>query len=333
MEPKLSVELLTEQTVLTYLIGQGIVGENETATVEILTGGVSNTVIAVSTQKQNIVIKQALPELKVAEKWEADQRRAIVEADALKLFHSLSPDQVPELLFMDPNNFVLGMERVPLGSTVWKDDLLAGIYQPGIATILGRTLGQWHIFGETNRDSRAKFREDTLFEQLRVDPFYRFVAERNQALRAAIQGLIDELENDESSIVHGDFSPKNFMVSPTGNLFILDFEVTHVGNPVFDLAFLLAHLLCKFFRAEATADAKHLSLIAAEFLCEYEQLRALPSSLAKHTALIALARVEGKSPVNYLNSNQQAKLQRFTKSVIMSDVYEPVSDLFEMMAR
>ena len=90
MEPNLSVELLTEQTVLTYLIGQGIVGENEPATVEILTGGVSNTVIAVSIPGQNIVIKQALPELKVAEKWEADQRRAIVEADALKLFHSLS---------------------------------------------------------------------------------------------------------------------------------------------------------------------------------------------------------------------------------------------------
>lgn len=333
MEPNLSVELLTEQTVLNYLIGQGIVGENEPATVEILTGGVSNTVIAVSIPGQNIVIKQALPELKVAEKWEADQRRAIVEADALKLFHSLSPNQVPKLVFIDPDTFVLGMERVPLESTVWKADLLNGIFHPGIATSLGTTLAQWHLFGETDQNSRAKFKEDTLFEQLRVDPFYRFVAEKNIALKAQIQSLIDELENDHSTIVHGDFSPKNFMVSPSGELYILDFEVTHVGNPVFDLAFLLAHLLCKFFRAESETDAISLARIAEEFCSSYADLRQLPPSLSRHTALIALARVEGKSPVNYLNSNQQAKLQRYTKSVIMSDAYIPVSDLFEMMAR
>ena len=114
----MSVQLLDEHTVIPYLIEKRVIKENENPLVEVLTGGVSNVVLAVTTNTQKLVLKQALAELKVAEKWQADQRRAITEAKALQLFHSITPAQVPNLVFLDEERFILVLERVTIGSTV-----------------------------------------------------------------------------------------------------------------------------------------------------------------------------------------------------------------------
>ncbi len=115
----MSVELLNKETVVKYLTDKKVISTSDNAEVEVLTGGVSNVVLAITTANQKLVLKQALAELAVSEKWLADQRRAIVEADAIKLFNQLSPDQVPKLIFLDPERFILVLERVPVGSTVW----------------------------------------------------------------------------------------------------------------------------------------------------------------------------------------------------------------------
>ena len=329
----MSVELLNQDTVIDYLVSKKVVAASENPQVEVLTGGVSNVVLAINTNSQKLVLKQALAELAVSEKWEADQRRAIVEANAIELFNQLSPAQVPKLIFLDPERFVLVLERVPVGSTVWKSDLLSGVINPDIGAHLGKTLASWHNFGQTNAQARIKFMEDSLFEQLRIDPFYRFVAAKNPLIEVSIRKLINEIEGDTTTIVHGDFSPKNIMVSTNDDVYILDFEVTHVGNPVFDLAFLLAHLLCKFFRTEDRLQAKLLANTANIFVKEYEKLRVISPSVAKHAALITLARVEGKSPVNYLSADQQKKLQSFTKAILADKSDFTVAGLFEMSAK
>lgn len=329
----MSVELLNQNSVIEYLREQKVISQTDPAQVEVLTGGVSNVVLAITTSTQKLVLKQALAELAVSEKWEADQRRAIVEADAIKLFNQLSPSQVPKLIFLDPKRFILVVERVPVGSTVWKSDLLDGVINPDIGSKLGKTLATWHNYCEKNAEVKIKFMEDSLFEQLRIDPFYRFVAAKNPQLEVAIRKLINELEGDKTTVVHGDFSPKNIMVAMNDEIYILDFEVAHVGNPVFDLAFLIAHLLCKFFRTRDNLHAKLLANTASAFVKEYEKLRLISHSVAKHAALISLARVEGKSPVNYLSKEQQGKLQNFTKSVLSDKANLSVSDLFEMSAK
>ena len=325
----MSTELLTADTVLSYLIQKKIISASDQAEVEVLTGGVSNVVLAITTKNQKMVLKQALAELMVAQKWEADQRRAIVEANAIALFHKLSPDQVPNLVFLDPERFILILDRVPVGSTVWKSDLLDGVINPDIAEVLGTTLAQWHNFGEKDKEARLQFMEDSLFEQLRIDPFYRFVAAKNEALKPVITKLINELEGDKTTIVHGDFSPKNIMVGMDDQVYILDFEVTHVGNPVFDLAFLLAHLLCKKFRTDEPLEEKLLGASAERFINAYEVIRPIDSSLSLHTALIALARVEGKSPVNYLDSNKQSALVSYTKDILGKGEEISIVDLFQ----
>jgi len=328
-----SVELLNPSTVVEYLTSKNVIQKSDNPQVEVLTGGVSNVVIAITTANQKLVLKQALAELAVSEKWEADQRRAIVEANAIELFNKLTPNQVPKLIFLDPDRFILVLERVPVGSTVWKSDLLAGVINPDIGLKLGATLASWHNYGEKSAEAKIKFMEDSLFEQLRIDPFYRFVATKNPQIEVPIRKLINELEGDKTTVVHGDFSPKNIMVATNDDIYILDFEVTHVGNPVFDLAFLTAHLLCKFFRTEDRLHAKLLANTAISFMKEYQTLRRISPSVTRHAALIALARVEGKSPVNYLSTDAQQKLQVFTKDVLASSENPSVSELFKMSAK
>jgi 5-methylthioribose kinase len=309
-------ELLDANTVVAYLTNRGII--KGPAEVEELTGGVSNVVLAVKSGDKDLVLKQALPQLKVAAVWKADQRRAIVEANGMKLLHSITPDSVPDLVDFDPEEFTLTMERLPRECTVWKSDLLDGVIKPSIGEDLGRILATWHNFGGDNKEARDAYMEDSLFDQLRVTPFYRAVAKVNPALDARIQELIMEISTEKITLVHGDFSPKNIMISGSNKPIVLDFEVMHTGNPVFDLGFVSAHLLCKYLRIEDATQRALLRETAISFVNSYAQTCNIDvaKSLPHHVAVIALARVEGVSPVNYLDEGGKARVQSVTKAAI-----------------
>ena len=309
-------ELLNESTVVAYLTKRGIISGS--AEVEELTGGVSNVVLGIKSGAKDLVLKQALPQLKVAAVWKADQRRAIVEANGMKLLHSITPENVPDLIDLDPEEFTLTMDRLPRECTVWKTDLLEGVIKPSVGKDLGRILATWHNFGANSKESLDAYMEDSLFDQLRVTPFYRAVAKVNPGLDNRIQELITEITTIKITLVHGDFSPKNIMITGTDKPIVLDFEVMHTGNPVFDLGFVSAHLLCKYLRTEDSSQKSLLRETAIAFINSYDQTCNIPvaTSLPHHVAVIALARVEGVSPVNYLDEAAKARVQSVTKAAI-----------------
>ena len=295
---------------------------------ETLTGGVSCIVLAVSNSQVDLVVKQALPELKTKAKWVADQRRAIVEARAMQVYHSVTADSVPELIDCDSEEFTLTMSRLARNCTNWKIDMLEGRIHPEMGGKLGLILAKWHNAAALSVEIKAEFMEDSLFEQLRVSPFYRAVAAVNPQLTSAINTLIAEITEIKTTLVHGDFSPKNIMATSDNHPIVLDFEVAHTGNPVFDLAFLLAHLLCKVIRTQDKSEKELLLATATQFLNTYKANTQLPvaESLPRHIALIALARVEGVSPVNYLDQPAQQHLIAITKAALLD------SDMsFEML--
>ena len=269
-------ELLNESTVVAYLVKRGIISGS--AEVEELTGGVSNVVLGIKSGDKDLVLKQALPQLKVAAVWKADQRRAIVEANGMKLLHSITPESVPDLIDLDPDEFTLTMDRLPRECTVWKTDLLEGVIKPSIGEDLGRILATWHNFGASSKEALDAYMEDSLFDQLRVTPFYRAVAKVNPALDNRIQELITEITTIKITLVHGDFSPKNIMITGADKPIVLDFEVMHTGNPVFDLGFVSAHLLCKFLRTEDSTQRALLRETAIAFINSYAKTCSIPVS-------------------------------------------------------
>ena len=324
--------MLDEGSVLPYLRKRGLLTGD--ATVEILTGGVSCIVLAIDNPDISIVVKQALPELKTKAKWVADQRRAIVEANAMRVYHQITPESVPELIDCDPEEFTLTMSRLPHTCTNWKIDMLEGRIHPEMGTELGLILAKWHNTAALSAEIKAGFMEDSLFEQLRVAPFYRAVAAVNPNLLTTINTLIAEITQIKITLVHGDFSPKNIMAMKENHPIVLDFEVAHTGNPVFDLAFLLAHLLCKTIRTEDVDEKELLIRTATQFLEKYQETSRIPvaDSLAQHVALIALARVEGVSPVNYLDEPAQQRLVAITKAALL-DSDMTFTQLFESALR
>ena len=318
--------MLDEASVVSYLTERGLLTGD--ATVETLTGGVSCIVLAVSNSQVDLVVKQALPELKTQAKWVADQRRAIVEARAMQVYHSVTADSVPELIDCDSEEFTLTMSRLARSCTNWKIDMLEGRIHPEMGGKLGLILAKWHNAAANSSEIKEEFMEGALFEQLRVAPFYRTVAAVNPQLTSVINALIAEITEVKATLVHGDFSPKNIMATTENRPIVLDFEVAHTGNPVFDLAFLLAHLLCKVIRTEDNSEKELLLATASQFLNTYEANTQLPvaKSLPGHIALIALARVEGISPVNYLDQPAQQHLIAITKAALLD------SDMsFEML--
>lgn len=323
-------ELLNESTVIPYLLSRQIISAEDVPVIETLTGGISNVVLGVKTSKSDLVLKQALPELIVPSTWRADQRRTLVEGRAIEVLYSLTPENVPKLIDVDPEHFVLVIERISRDTHVWKDDLLHSRIDTRVAQILGRLLGIWHRITALDRLVLDEFVEDHLFEQLRITPFYREIARRNPKISNRVANLISELEFSRSSLVHGDFSPKNILVDSSGDVTVLDYEVAHTGNPVFDVAFLLAHLFCKSRHFSDSRQSALLKSAALTFLSSYEESfsSSADSALGWHVATIALARVDGVSQVHYLNSEAQEQVRSNCIEFLSRGQSPAISEMF-----
>jgi len=64
-----------------YLARRGAIGEG-CVEVEVLAGGLSSDVVLVRWGRTELVVKQALPLLRVPERWEADRGRIVTKGEA-----------------------------------------------------------------------------------------------------------------------------------------------------------------------------------------------------------------------------------------------------------
>jgi 5-methylthioribose kinase len=307
-------------------------------TVESLAGGVSNDVVVVRTAHSAFVVKRALPRLRVAEVWEASAERSYTEAAALRWAHGVRPDAVPGVAAVDRENNVLVIELAPAGYGDWKQQLLAGDVRADVGTRLGALLAEWHVASASDPSVLAEFDHQEAFGQLRVQPFYAVAAERNPAAEPVIATLVERLAATRVALVHGDFSPKNVLAEPLvgGGLWVIDWEVAHTGDPVFDVAFLLHHLICKIL---VRPDRREELIATAEsFLQTYSDrtmaaLGALDGRyLLAHAGALVLARVDGKSPVDYFSATQRDAARALALNVLrqspdgLAEIWRMTSD-------
>lgn len=312
--------MLTNENVADYLVQRRVLASSGDVQVTPLTGGVSNDVFAVTGGDVNLVLKQAMSKLAVEEEWIADPRRILIEARALQMVGQITPDAVPAVIDVDDSALVICIQRASETWRNWKDDLLNGEARPEVASFLGKCLARWH--SETVNDNEAKSQFDAIhFESLRIDPYHRGAAQKNPSVAARIEVLATELLKQKHCLVHGDFSPKNVLTgSDVG--WVLDWEVAHYGNPVFDLAFLHAHLLLKAIHTPQWRDM--YNNCAAAFADSYSETvagidDAVFSTLSDHVGCLLLARVDGKSPAEYLTDDQR----RVTRNLALDALEHP----------
>lgn len=299
-----AVDLRDGRSVAAHLAARGLLAPGAHVAVAPLAGGVSSEVVAASGPELRVVLKRALPRLRVTEEWLADERRLRIETRALRIAGELAPAAVPAVLDFDEETGILVLEHAPSDLLNWRDELLAGRIDAAPASELGRLLALWHH--ETSGTAAlADLADRKAFVQLRIDPFYKTVAARHQLVAAGVERLIEELLTASVCLVHGDFSPKNVLANGR-SLRVLDWEVAHLGEPVFDLAFLLTHLVLKAVHRPAAAG--HYRAAAAAFLEGYGDGPGRGSAaLTAHIGCLLLARVDGKSPAGYLDETGRAR--------------------------
>jgi len=293
-----------------------------------LGGGVSNNVVRVETADGPLVLKQALGRLRVADEWLSQRERVFGEAEAMRALAPLLPaGAVPEVLFEDRAAYLFAMRAAPKTALTWKQMLMDGAADESDAIRAADILGALISRTWSSPEHAARFGDQTVFEQLRVDPYYRTTAARHPELRAHFDALIAAMAGRRFSLVHGDFSPKNLLVSDA-RMMIIDFEVIHYGDPSFDAAFLLNHLLIKSVigrpGARNCAHAFWRSLAGA-LPAEADWFEA---ATIAHVGCLLLARVDGKSPVEYVREEATKNRLRALAREIMIAAPKTVAEIF-----
>jgi len=311
--------VLDERWVRQHLIARGLIEPDVLIAVEPLTGGISSDIVAVSGPAIDLVVKRALPRLRVDEEWLADAGRLITEGQALRLAHTLVPNAVPAVVDLDEDTLTLVLARAPRSWTNWRDDLLAGAIDPTIGGRLGEMLATWHRETAGSLTPVSAFGNVDSFVQLRINPFFRTVARRHPVVAQRIERTADRLLSTKACLVHGDFSPKNILTGE-GSQWVLDWEVAHVGDPTFDLGYLIAHLVLKAVHRRAWA--MNFQAVARAFLDGYRQAEASlqfsRNDLAETAACLLLARVDGKSPAEYLSAADQRHVRALALDALSS---------------
>lgn len=306
------VGALGEETALDFLSERHpISGE---ARVRELGGGVSNNVFLVEDRDSRIVLKQSIPRLRVRDEWLADRSRIFREWEVMQALRAILPEgRLPGLLFVDEPRFLYAMSAAPPDSSDWKSRLLSGDCSVRTARLAGTTLGLLARGTWESDEFRDRFSDRSAFEQLRTDPYYRTVGIRHPRLRQQIEDWIAESSRRQVAIVHGDWSPKNLLVSRDG-IVCIDFECAHFGDPSYDAGFMLNHLLLKAFHRPQLA-ASYLYLARVTFGWTVGLLPAVAvdwfeAASVRHLGFLMLARVDGKSPVEYLSDEKDCQAVR-----------------------
>lgn len=265
-----------------------------------LEGGVASDVRVIETADGPLVVKKALAKLKVAADWFSDPSRSMIEVAAIEAFGSVGGrETVPEIVWVRPEENCFAMRLVDPRLRNWKTDLLSGTIDLATAARVGEILGLFHSRSAQRPELAQKFEDLQFFCELRVEPFFEFVAEQKPDLAPRIREIAAAMLNRRQALVHGDYSPKNILADG-GDAVILDFEVTHWGDPRFDVGFCLAHLMLK--SALSGGYTQQLGAAIRTFLDGYQRkgLPVIDTGLAHITGCLLLARLFGKSPADYL---------------------------------
>jgi 5-methylthioribose kinase len=316
MEPE-ELDIERADALVCYLRDAGRIARNESPRCVSLPGGVSNrTVLVERDNGESWVLKQALPKLRVQEDWFSDPGRAHREALGLQWLARLAPaGAIPAFVFEDPDRHLLAMRAVPQPHENWKTRLLGGRVEPEFVQQFGVLLGTVHRRSNEQRSElESVFADRSFFETLRLEPYYRFSASRNPVAAPFYDQLIADTLAARLSLVHGDYSPKNILIH-SGHIVLLDHEVIHFGDPTFDLGFALTHLLSK---AHHLPQGRPAFLEAAQgFWSAYRSAAGeladrpgLETRAVRQTLGCLLARVDGRSPIEYLDARERDRQRK-----------------------
>ena len=302
----------------TMLLEAGLARPGDALSIAPLDGGVSSDISLVTTTTRRFCVKRALEKLKVAADWRAPVERNRTEVAWLKLAAGILPGSVPQVLADHPDDGWFAMEYLEPGThPVWKAQLRDGVIDPDFAAQVGRGIGRIHAATAGDAVIAQRFATDHIFYPIRLEAYLVAAGQKHPDYAGALQALVDTTQTAKRALVHGDVSPKNILCALRGGASVpvfLDAECAWYGDPAFDLAFVLNHLLLKCLwrpqhaaRYLACFDALHGSYMNQ---VTWEPTSAIDGRSARLLIGLLLARVDGKSPVEYITDEAQKNIVR-----------------------
>ena len=308
-----------------FLRDSGLAVPDETPAYTALAGGVSSDIWRADLARGPVCVKRALAKLKVKADWFAPVERNAYEVAWMETANGLQPGIAPRVLAHDADQGVFAMAYLdPADHPTWKDELHAGRTDAAFA----RKVGEWlkRVHGGTAGDDGVarRFRTDETFYSIRLEPYLIATGRAHADLASRMEALAATTAAHREALVHGDVSPKNILVNGTEPVF-LDAECAWYGDPAFDLAFCLNHLLLKCLWTPAATDGflACFDALAAGYAAE-------PAVEARAAALLPalfLARVDGKSPVEYITAEAERDRVRRTARPLITTPPPALADI------
>jgi len=304
-------ELMPTDGIAALLRAGGLVPAAVDVRFEPLTGGVASDIWRVDAGMRSFAVKRALPKLRVAADWRAPVSRNAAEADWLRIAARIVPGCAPKILFHDPASGLFAMDYLPPdGYPVWKAQLRDGHVDTAFAGSVGKVLSRIHAETAGDADIAKRFALDDTFHAIRLEPYLEATAGRHPALAERLFALSRRTLACHQALVHGDVSPKNILAGPSGPVF-LDAECAWYGDPAFDVAFCLNHLLlkCVWNRAATGPLLAAFDALKASYF-DRSGDREIETRTAHLLPALLLARIDGKSPVEYIVRDDDRELVR-----------------------
>lgn len=270
-----------------------------------LTGGISSEIWRADIPDGSVCVKHALERLIVDAEWIVPTNRTAFEADWLRAAGDAVPGAACPVLGFEPDSGVLVLRWLdPAEHRSWKSELAAGRLDHGTAADVGGRLGRIHAAMADPGRFAVRFAAQELFRALRLDPYFGVTAAVHPELAPALGALAERTASTGRTVIHGDVSPKNVLLGPSGAV-LLDAECASWGDPAFDLAFCNSHLLLKavWHRSDAPGLLDLAGALTTAYLgrVDWEPADELGRRAAALVPALCLARVDGASPVEYLD--------------------------------
>jgi 5-methylthioribose kinase len=288
-----------------------------------LTGGVSSDIWLIETPHQRLCVKRALPALRVEADWQAPVERSAYEYAWIQRVHAILPDAVPRLLGRSSNGAMFAMAFLdPKEYPLWKETLLRGDVDPHFAGEVGAALATIHSATARDASIAVDFPSDDIFHAIRLEPYLLATARRHSDLAPQLRALAERTAVRKRALVHGDVSPKNILIGGAGPVF-LDAECAWHGDPAFDVAFCLNHLLLKCIALPGCADAllHAFAAFSAQYLArvDWENGEEMERRCATLLPALTLARIDGKSPVEYVVAeSDKSRVRDIARTLIVA---------------
>ena len=300
-----------------------------------LEGGVSSEVYHVKTNKSEYCIKRSLKKLLVKKEWIADTNRIKFEYYWLNHCRNILNKNIPKTYEFNNKKKYIVMEY--LNNSKYKT--LKELYFKKIINLNTIRLISKHLYKIHSKSNNYKIKilfkgNRNNFNDLRLDPYFNEVGRVYPKYKEYVKDLNKNYLINSSTLIHGDFSPKNILIGKN-KIVYLDAECCNFGDPIFDLVFFSNHLLLKsiFIKDKSKEFIKSYIIFYKEYLknLNAKKSKQYVDRIIKMTPIMMLARIDGKSPVEYIKSKKIKNTIRNKSFLLLEREINNLNDIIRII--